>query len=300
MQKQPSTGPEIKFCRLNLSPQFPIVLMREDKWYSSFQVIAMLHFHNCLQIGYCSEGQGYTMVNGVLYPYEKHSISIIPAKALHFCTSQRNTVSRWQWLYVDLLGLLPRTGHGRENTLLSILYGKTRIPYTIDFAQNPQIIQLVRCMIFEMEREEQGYQEVVEALARALATVLVRLAEGPAGQPPESSALQLIAPAVEHISLHYMEPLKVPQLAQLCHISPTHLRRMFQKIMDCSPLEYLQLTRLEAACALLTHTDISVLEAGSQAGFSTGSSFTRQFKKTFGAAPGQWRAANLQRGGPPR
>ena len=39
--------------------------------------------------------------------------------------------------------------------------------------------------------------------------------------------------------------------------------------MECSPLDYLQLTRMEAACALLMHTDTSVLEVGSRAGFAT-------------------------------
>ena len=60
--------------------------------------------------------------------------------------------------------------------------------------------------------------------------------------------------------------------------------------MECSPLDYLQLTRMEAACALLMHTDTSVLEVGSRAGFATPTSFTRQFKKTFGMTPGKWRA----------
>lgn len=97
--------------------------------------------------------------------------------------------------------------------------------------------------------------------------------------------------------MHYMEPVTVPHLAQLCHISPTHLRRMFRAIMDCTPLDYLQLTRMEAACAMLLHTDRSVLEIGAQAGFATGTSFTRQFKKAFGTTPGQWRIKMSKKNG---
>ena len=41
---------------------------------------------------------------------------------------------------------------------------------------------------------------------------------------------------------------------------------------------------------LLIDSDTSVLEVGSRAGFATPTSFTRQFKKTFGMTPGKWRA----------
>lgn len=298
MQKQPSLPPEIKFCRLELPLEFPIALMSEDKWYSAQQSGVMLHFHNCLQVGYCQEGQGYTMIDGVLYPYEKGSVSIIPAKAPHFCTSQRNIVSRWKWLYLDILGLLPRTDHNKENALLAILYGKDKLPYTISWADNPQIIHIVQSIIFELEGREQGYHTAVRGLVQAFSAILIRMAStaSPSAEGGLGTSLQLIAPAVEYITLHYTENITVPQLAGLCHISPTHLRRMFRKIMDCSPLEYLQLTRMEAACALLTHADISVLEVGSRAGFATGTCFTRQFKKIFGTTPGQWRLQKVRRG----
>ena len=53
----------------------------------------MVHFHNCLQVGYCYEDRVFAD-RRVLYPYCTETVSLIPAKALHFCTSQRNVVSR--------------------------------------------------------------------------------------------------------------------------------------------------------------------------------------------------------------
>ncbi len=296
MQNQPSQAREVKFCRLNLAPEFPVELMQGDKWYSPYQAITMVHFHNCLQVGYCYEGQGYSLIDGVLYPYCTETVSLIPAKALHFCTSQRNVVSRWKWLYLDPIGLLPRMSHGQEQALMAVLYGKTPVPCTVTWGEAPQMVEIVRCMIRELEERGKGYKDAVRGLGQAFVAVLLRMARAGMQQEERPGAgargnnLQIIAPAIEHISMCYMEPLTVPQLAQLCHISPTHLRRMFQKIMECSPLDYLQLTRVEAACALLMHTDTSVLEVGSRAGFATPTSFTRQFKKTFGMTPGKWRA----------
>ena len=297
MQKQPHLQSELRFCRLDLPPEFPIALMPEDKWYSALPAGAMLHFHNCLQVGYCQEGQGYTIIDGVLYPYEKGSVSIIPTKVPHFCTSHHNVVSHWKWLYLDPLALLPRSDHGKEKALLAILYGRDKLPYTINWTDSPQIIQIVQSIILELEGQGQGYHTAVRGLVQALSAILVRMASSAPSKPEGRlcTTLQLIAPAVEYITLHYPESITVPQLAELCHISPTHLRRMFRQIMDCSPLEYLQLTRMEAACALLMHTDISVLEVGSRAGFATSTCFTRQFKKTFGTTPGQWGLQRVRR-----
>ena len=291
MQNRPSASKEVKYCRLSLEPAFPIVLMQEDKWYSSFSAVTMVHFHNCLQIGYCETGRGYCLIDGTLYPYEKHSVSIIPAKILHFCASQLNVVSRWKWLYLDPIGLLSQLNPAHEQVLMSMLYGRIKVPYVISPADEEQVVRVIECIIREMEGKPPYYMDTVRALTQALVLLLVRIAGdncSPAGKG-ERTSLQLITPAIEWISMHYMEPVTVPHLAQLCHISPTHLRRMFRAIMDCTPLDYLQLTRMEAACAMLLHTDRSVLEIGAQAGFATGTSFTRQFKKAFGTTPGQWR-----------
>lgn len=291
MQNRPRTSKEVKFCRLNLQPSFPIVLMQEDKWYSSFSAVTMVHFHNCLQIGYCETGKGYYLIDGNLYPYEQNSISIIPAKILHFCTSQMNTVSRWKWLYLDPIGLLSQLNPAQEQVLMSMLYGRIKVPYILSSADNEQIVRVIECIIREMAEKPPYYMDTVRALTQVLVLFLVRSAgeEYATANKVEQTSLQIITPAIEWISMHYMDPVTIPHLAQLCHISPTHLRRMFRSIMDCTPLDYLQLTRLEAACTMLLHTDQSVLEIGAQAGFATGTSFTRQFKKAFGTTPGQWR-----------
>lgn len=36
--------------------------------------------------------------------------------------------------------------------------------------------------------------------------------------------MQIIAPAVQYIALHYMENISIQELGRLCHVSTTHLR----------------------------------------------------------------------------
>ena len=42
-----------------------------------------------------------------------------------------------------------------------------------------------------------------------------------------------------------MEPLRIEMLADYCHISETHLRRLFSFYINMGPLEYINLIRIQ-------------------------------------------------------
>ena len=98
-----------------------------------------------------------------------------------------------------------------------------------------------------------------------------------------------VSRALDYITLHYMEPLKIEDLAAWSHISETHFRRIFSKYMNMSPLEYINLVRIRAACDYLKTTDDSVAAIAQKCGFSTPSTFNRNFKQVMGATPHEWR-----------
>ena len=52
-----------------------------------------------------------------------------------------------------------------------------------------------------------------------------------------------------------MEDLRIDELAEYCHISETHLRRIFTTYMKMSSLEYINTIRIQAACDYLKKTD---------------------------------------------
>ena len=291
MQKRTSYPNESIFCPVRLPVDFPIVCMRTDHWYTENQGVNMLHFHNCLQIGYCYEGQGHSLVEGRLMAFESGNVTVIPAKVQHLILSQRNTVSRWIWLYLDPFTFIPDLHPTHARALMQIFFGQKALPFTLHQNDQSEMIDITHAIINELENQYEGYRDVVRLQTHAFLLLLLRAASKLNQEPSEAAParIQIIAPAVEHIGMHYMENIRVEELAALCHISPTHLRRVFQRVMKCTPLEYLQMVRLEAACLLLFRTDLSVLEVGSQVGFPTATSFTRQFRKVIKTTPGRWR-----------
>jgi AraC-like DNA-binding protein len=97
--------------------------------------------------------------------------------------------------------------------------------------------------------------------------------------------------AKDLIDARYREPLDVPALARVAHLSPAHFSREFRRAFGESPHAYLLTRRLERAAALLRTTDRSVADVCLSVGLQSIGSFTTSFTRTFGASPTAYRAA---------
>src|SRR5438046_5475942 len=83
----------------------------------------------------------------------------------------------------------------------------------------------------------------------------------------------------------YREPLDVPTLARVAHLSPAHFSREFRRAFGETPHQYLLTRRLERAAALLRNTDWSVAEICLSVGLASVGSFTTSFRRASGTSP---------------
>ena len=87
----------------------------------------------------------------------------------------------------------------------------------------------------------------------------------------------------------YAEPLDVPALARIAHVSRAHFIRTFQATFGETPHRYLQRRRIERAMTLLRTTDTSVTEVCMAVGFSSLGTFSRTFRDIVGTTPSDYR-----------
>lgn len=80
-------------------------------------------------------------------------------------------------------------------------------------------------------------------------------------------------------------------LEELCGVSATHLRRLFQAHLGATPRQWLMQERLNRAQTLLADTELSVGEIGERCGFADVFHFSREFKRHVGSSPAHWRRA---------
>lgn len=99
----------------------------------------------------------------------------------------------------------------------------------------------------------------------------------------------------DYIRLNF-EKIRTPEeIASQFYISVTYLYRLMKNIGNTSPAHYLTQLRVERAAQLLRESDMTVAAVSSACGFESEQSFYRNFKRTHGCTPSQYR--NAARGG---
>ena len=88
----------------------------------------------------------------------------------------------------------------------------------------------------------------------------------------------------------YSQPLDVPSLARVAHVSPAHFSRQFRATFGETPHRYLQRRRVERAMELLRETDRPVTEICFDVGFASLGTFSRTFRAVVGESPSRYRA----------
>ena len=88
----------------------------------------------------------------------------------------------------------------------------------------------------------------------------------------------------------YAQPLDVPSLARIAHVSEAHFIRTFRATFGETPHRYLQRRRVERAMFLLRETDRSVTDICLDVGFNSLGTFSRTFRDITGETPTYYRA----------
>jgi AraC-like DNA-binding protein len=87
----------------------------------------------------------------------------------------------------------------------------------------------------------------------------------------------------------YAEPLDVPAVAAVAHVSPAHFSRSFRAVFGETPGRYLQRRRVERSMFLLRETDRSITDICLDVGFTSLGTFSRMFRQIVGETPSEYR-----------
>jgi AraC-like DNA-binding protein len=90
----------------------------------------------------------------------------------------------------------------------------------------------------------------------------------------------------------YAEPLDVPAVAAVAHISAAHFARSFRAVFGETPHRYLQRRRVERSMFLLRETDRSVTDICLDVGFTSLGTFSRTFRDIVGETPSGYRGGH--------
>jgi AraC-like DNA-binding protein len=95
--------------------------------------------------------------------------------------------------------------------------------------------------------------------------------------------------ARDEMDRRFAEPLDVPGLAAIAHLSASRVARVFKDTFGETPHRYLQRRRVERAMTLLRQTERPVTQVAWDVGFASLGTFSRTFSSIVGCSPTEFR-----------
>lgn len=152
--------------------------------------------------------------------------------------------------------------------------------------RNPQIISAVIRLMELMAQP--GEVNLLAPLV--MDEILIRLLRSPLGAAvaqvgiPESSANK-VAKAISWIQAHYIEPMRVEDLAEMVHMSASSFHQHFKDVTSMSPLQFQKVLRLQEARRLMLSDAMDVSTTSLKVGYLSNSQFSREYSRYFGTSP---------------
>ena len=107
----------------------------------------------------------------------------------------------------------------------------------------------------------------------------------------ENKEYKHISAAIEYITQHYTENIRLGDVAKSVFLTPKYLSKLFKDTTGYPFVSYLNHVRINKAKKLLLETDLSVTDIAMKCGFESFPTFFRQFKALCGCSPTAFRGS---------
>lgn len=255
-----------------------------------------LHFHNVMEVGVCLEGSGKMIYEEEEIPYHAGMVSVIPQNVPHNTVNEPGAYSLWSYVFIDSHSYLLRE-FSDDPQFLAKTENRIGVRYFLEEAdQCPEIVSAAEGILREREKNEPYAREMINAYVMQILMATARNNRAYDQANPDEEhrhSKQQIRGVLDFIQKHFSEPLTIGDLAGSFHVSETHFRRIFKECMNMSPADYLNMIRIQQACTMLLKTDFPVDLVAEKAGFTTLSTFNRNFRHFMDDSPLRWKKRHV-------
>lgn len=158
-------------------------------------------------------------------------------------------------------------------------------------AEDKILMDVISSLFSAMESKKQGYQLIVQGCLYQLLGIVIQngyFSSFPFDSGKNYKKVSQLKQALTLIEQNYASSITLEQLSNAAGMSPKYFCRFFQGMTQHTPIEYLNIYRVEHACYQLIATDLSVTEIAFNCGFNDLSYFIKTFKRYKGTTPKQY------------
>lgn len=247
------------------------------------------HYHSYYEIYYMISGQRIYFIEDRSYTVQQGDLVFIDKEMLHKTMQADDQMHERIVIHLTEAAFAALTSPYSE--LMRTPFEQASHVIRLPQSQQLQIASLMSSLINEIKYKKQGYELIPPlSITQLLLTTARYIAENEPVSFQHASPLHAkISDIARYINLHYMEPLKLDELAQSFYISSYYLSRMFKEVTGFTLSDYIALTRIKEAQKLLRESQHTISEVSEMVGYENFSHFGKMFKKLSSYSPREYR-----------
>ena len=251
-----------------------------------------LHFHNLMEIGICRQGLGDIYMDEEALRYKDGDITLIPENYPHITISDGEGTNYWEYIFFDLKSVVEELFPDNPVFRTEIVASITKRAVMTNSIEDKTLAGHINSVIKEFVDKRPYHQKIIKLHMQAIVLELLRRdASLPIADDCQIKGTNMsqIAAALDYVNKNYGKQMKAAELADICSMSETHFRRIFESYIKMSPMDYVNLIRIQKACELMKKSNDSMDTIAIKCGFTTTSTFNRNFRKFLDTSPYQWK-----------
>lgn len=166
-------------------------------------------------------------------------------------------------------------------------------PFAVGIRHDPLMDRLVRALLPEDEAREVLRGFYTDALHTTLLRRLARLRGDEVGGSARRKSSPLpswrLRRVYEYVEARQQDKIRLADMANAAGLSSMHFAAQFRMATGFRPHDYVVHRRIQRAKALLSGSDMAIIDIALSLGFQTQSHFTTVFRRIAGFTPRSWR-----------
>ncbi|MBI4780252.1 MAG: AraC family transcriptional regulator [Oscillatoriophycideae cyanobacterium NC_groundwater_1537_Pr4_S-0.65um_50_18] len=237
------------------------------------------HTHEGYAIGVIDAGVEEFTYQGATHQATAGSLVIVHPGEVH--TGHAGTAEGWQYrmLYPDVT-LLQRAIAELQDNAATIPYFPNPV------IQDSPLAGQVRRLHMALEATESQLERESRFLW-TLAQLILRYADRRSATFLLGQEHQAVLRVRDYLKAYFADSISLDQLAQIAHLKPLRLLRVFQRETGLPPHAYLVQLRVQQAKLMLS-SGKAIAQVAFETGFTDQSHLNRHFKRLVGMTPGQY------------
>ncbi|HCA28124.1 MAG TPA: hypothetical protein DEP23_00340 [Ruminococcaceae bacterium] len=272
------------------------VLLTLDDHYidSTYRVAA--HIHHKLELSCVVEGTGRYQIDDRVYNLQRGDIIILNNCESHALLMEENETLHHLVIHFDPSFIWNSLSNDIDYNFLLIFFERgPNFSNKLD-RENPataRIFSLILDIQQELQSRKLCYELIVKIKLQTIFTEIIRnydyIEHGKVVKPLSGNEIEYLNAVISYINSNLDKDLRLSELADIVHVSPSYFSTLFKRFNGVSPIEYIVHKRVQRAIELIKTTSMNLTEIAMACGFNNGTNFYKAFKKVTGRTPSFYR-----------